>query len=34
MTDFIIDGQPFSREAAQVFTLVDQRKVKGYCPRV
>jgi predicted nucleic acid-binding protein len=28
--DFIIDRQPFSREAAQVFTLIDQRKVKGY----
>ncbi len=28
--DFIIDRQPFSREAAQVFTLIDQKKVKGY----
>ncbi len=28
--DFIIDRQPCSREAAQVFTLIDQRKVKGY----
>jgi len=28
--NFIIDRQPFSREAAQVFTLIDQRKVKGY----
>jgi len=28
--DFIIDRQPFSREAARVFTLIDQRKVKGY----
>jgi len=28
--DFIIDRQPFSREAAQVFNLVDQKKVKGY----
>jgi predicted nucleic acid-binding protein len=28
--DFIIDRQPFSREAAQVFTLIDQKKIKGY----
>lgn len=28
--DFIIDRQPFSREAAQVFILIDQKKVKGY----
>lgn len=28
--DFIIDRQPFSGEAAQVFTLIDQKKVKGY----
>ncbi len=28
--DFIIDRQPFSRAAAQVFTLIDQRKVKGF----
>jgi predicted nucleic acid-binding protein len=28
--DFIIDRQPFSREAAQLFTLIDQKKVKGY----
>ena len=28
--DFIIDRQPFSREAALVFTLIDQKKVKGY----
>ncbi|HKL66659.1 MAG TPA: PIN domain-containing protein [Bacteroidales bacterium] len=28
--DFITDRQPFSREAAQVFTLIDQRKVRGF----
>ena len=28
--DFIIDRQPFSREAAQVFTLIEQKKIKGY----
>lgn len=28
--DFIVDRQPFSEEAARVFTLVDQKKVKGY----
>lgn len=28
--DFIIDRQPFSGEAAKVFTLIDQKKVKGY----
>ncbi len=28
--DFIIDRQPFSREAAKVFTLIDHKKVKGY----
>lgn len=27
--DFIIDRKPFSREAARVFTLIDQKKVKG-----
>ena len=28
--DFITDRKPFSREAAQVFTLIDQKKIKGY----
>ena len=28
--DFITDRQPFSREAAQVFTLIDKKKLKGY----
>jgi predicted nucleic acid-binding protein len=28
--DFLIDRQPFSREAAQVFSLIDRKKVKGY----
>lgn len=28
--DLIIDRQPFSGEAAQVFTLIDHKKVKGY----
>lgn len=28
--DFITDRQPFSREAAKVFSLIDQKKVKGY----
>jgi predicted nucleic acid-binding protein len=28
--DFFTDRQPFSREAAQVFTLIDKKKVRGY----
>jgi len=28
--DFITDRQPFSREAAQLFTLIDQKKVRGF----
>ena len=28
--DFIIDRQPFSTEAAKIFTLIDQKKIKGY----
>ena len=28
--DFVADRQPFSRQAAQVFTLLDQKKIKGY----
>jgi predicted nucleic acid-binding protein len=30
IVDFIIDRQPFSKEAAQLFTLIEQKKVKGY----
>ena len=28
--DFLTDRQPFSREAAQVFSLIDNKKAKGY----
>lgn len=28
--DFLIDRKPFSREAAIIFTLVEQKKLKGY----
>ena len=28
--DFLIDRKPFSREAAIIFTLIDQKKLKGY----
>ena len=28
--DFLIDRKPFSREAAKIFTLIDQKKLKGY----
>ena len=28
--DFIIDRQPFSKDAARLFTLIDRKKVKGY----
>jgi predicted nucleic acid-binding protein len=28
--DFLIDRKPFSREVAVLFTLVDERKLKGY----
>jgi len=28
--DFLIDRKPYSREAAIIFTLVDQKKLKGY----
>jgi predicted nucleic acid-binding protein len=28
--DFLTDRKPFSREAAIIFTLVDQKKLKGY----
>ncbi len=28
--DFIIDRQPFSIDAAKVFTLIEQKKIKGY----
>jgi len=28
--DFVIDRKPFSREAAIIFTLIEQKKLKGY----
>ena len=28
--DFLIDRKPHSREAAVIFTLIDQRKLKGF----
>jgi predicted nucleic acid-binding protein len=28
--DFLIDRKPYSREAAIVFTLIDQKRLKGY----
>jgi predicted nucleic acid-binding protein len=28
--DFLIDRKPHSREAAVIFTLIDQKKIKGY----
>jgi predicted nucleic acid-binding protein len=28
--DFLIDRKPFAREAAIIFTLVEQKKLKGY----
>jgi predicted nucleic acid-binding protein len=28
--DFLIDRTPFSREAAIIFTLIEQKKLKGY----
>jgi predicted nucleic acid-binding protein len=28
--DFLIDRKPYSREAAIIFTLIDQKKIKGY----
>jgi predicted nucleic acid-binding protein len=28
--DFLIDRRPYSREAAIIFTLIDQKKLKGY----
>jgi predicted nucleic acid-binding protein len=28
--DFLIDRKPHSREAAIIFTLIDQKKLKGY----
>ena len=30
IVDFLIDRKPFSREAAIIFTLFDQKKLKGY----
>jgi predicted nucleic acid-binding protein len=28
--DFLIDRKPLSREAAKIFTLIEQKKLKGY----
>jgi predicted nucleic acid-binding protein len=28
--DFLINREPFSREAAIIFTLIDQKKLRGY----
>ncbi len=28
--DFLIDRKPHSREAAVIFTLIEQKKIKGY----
>jgi len=28
--DFLIDRKPFSREAAVIFTLIEQKKIKGH----
>jgi predicted nucleic acid-binding protein len=28
--DFLIDRKPYSREAAVIFTLIEQKKLKGY----
>jgi len=28
--DFLVDRKPYSREAAILFTLIDQKKLKGY----
>lgn len=28
--DFLIDRKPFSREAAIIFTLIEQKKLRGY----
>jgi predicted nucleic acid-binding protein len=28
--DFLIDRKPYSREAAIIFTLIEQKKIKGY----
>ena len=30
IVDFLIDRKPFSREAAIIFTLIEQKKLKGY----
>ena len=30
IVDSLIDRKPFSREAAIIFTLIDQKKLKGY----
>ena len=28
--DFLIDRKPYSREAAIIFTLIEQKKLKGF----
>jgi len=30
MVDFLTDRKPFSLESAKIFSLVDQKKIKGY----
>ena len=30
IVDFLIDRKPYSREAAIIFSLIDQKKLKGY----
>ena len=30
IVDFLIDRKPYSREAAIIFTLIEQKKLKGY----
>lgn len=30
IVDFLIDRKPYSREAAVIFTLIDQKKLHGY----
>ena len=30
IVDFLIDRKPFSEEAATIFSMIDQKKIKGY----
>ena len=30
IVDFLVDRKPYSREAAIIFSLIDQKKLKGY----